>query len=1172
MTITLAGQSDPIGTGRIVAPAELAEGTYRVRALQRVGEAVSEWSPELTVTVLAPIRRFEPAFWTIDLPLSASASLITTGSTGLRLACTLRTAADVVGMRWESEDRWSARGLGYFTSPNYTACILDFDFALTGLPPISDNGGLVMTVTDADGTDYFVRLANYMTSGDGMTGHIRLDFSGVPVLGGFNVLDEDQRRVIPWSRIARLSIGVAAPGYTGVADPIEPLDVMVELSNIAVSGVNTHVQRRHWAVAPHALRMTDGYDDAYNLTPERVVDGIWRLGYRDWYVIYVGASHLHSLIWDDAAGRLLVDDSAPVSGPARAWFADLFARLVARGFNVIISQSYEILSDVCPDAWQQRDHAGAGARTGWSPPSTLIAPTHTDALGYLEAVALWLCGALAWAGGQVRYQVGEPWWWDGSFTAGGPCIYDATTTALYTSETGQPVPTPYIQSAGEPVGVHGPYLDWLSAKLGASTLHLRDAIKAAYDGAQCLVLVFTPQILTPSSPLLARLNFPVASWVYPAWDVLQLEDYDWITANEWDLHGLTLTAGTQALGYPVGAIHYFAGFNLLPETAGEIWPRITQAASEAFGWGIAEVWVWARPQVWRDGWVYPPGHLVPALGQSPEAGPDPVNWIFPSDLAATTTTWGDVVLSWAHNGNDPFARVYTVDILDTDGEAVARQIVVTAPTVTGARVSCDYPVELSVPDFGFPPTFLAWRLHVASSTVPTGIGGALAVSNAAVRVVIVIAGQSNALGHLTTLSGADGRKDLVSAAALRRDLATRLGLRDAEVMVVQAAWGSSAADKHADDDPVSGVNYWWDLDEDEPGPRMVEFLSIVQELGVDPSIVHVVWAQGENDVSAFDPLATPRFSSPTRYRSATEAIFAHMRAQIGADLPIWIQTLGRAYWGDLPDPPEPTGAYYKTARDIQVSIAAADLNTKIGTWTPGAENIAGYVPEVGNPGFIHYTSAVYHAAALELSEAIATGLDRIDAPPAWTLLDAPAGLQAVRSETSNDIIVTWDALPGATWRLRNLSVTTGEILGTVDVTAPAWVFSEAEQVAVYDQLAGFVNINVFRIDGLVQGPAAVLVTEIGGGGGSEPAPTGLTAHHDGPDLVVTWDDVEGASWNVLNRNVMDNSELSTTTVTDPSWTFTAAAQTAVYGFPTSNLYVEVTRVGGGMSAYLGTVP
>ncbi|MFG1466071.1 hypothetical protein V5F77_24700, partial [Xanthobacter sp. DSM 24535] len=178
---------------------------------------------------------------------------------------------------------------------------------------------------------------------------------------------------------------------------------------------------------------------------------------------------------------------------------------------------------------------------------------------------------------------------------------------------------------------------------------------------------------------------------------------------------------------------------------------------------------------------------------------------------------------------------------------------------------------------------------------------------------------------------------------------------------------------------------------------------------------------------------------------------------------------------------------------------------------------------------------------------------------------------ADRAPSSSDILVTWDAVAGATYHLRNISVTTGATLAIVDVTGGSWTFTEAAQTAAYGSLAGYAYVNVAQLAGAIQGPAAVLVQEIGAGGGL-PAPTGIAAHHDGSDLVVTWDDVEGASWSVLNRDITNNAVLSTVTVTDPVWTFTTAAMTAAYGFSTSGLYVEVTRVGGGMASFIGTVP
>jgi uncharacterized protein (TIGR02217 family) len=58
------------------------------------------------------------------------------------------------------------------------------------------------------------------------------------------------------------------------------------------------------------------------------------------------------------------------------------------------------------------------------------------------------------------------------------------------------------------------------------------------------------------------------------------------------------------LGYPVAAQHYFAGFVLEPGSAVALWPKIAAAADSAARRGAAEVFVWALPQVIRDGFVH----------------------------------------------------------------------------------------------------------------------------------------------------------------------------------------------------------------------------------------------------------------------------------------------------------------------------------------------------------------------------------------------------------------------------------------------------------------------------------------------------------------------------------------------------------------------------------------
>src|SRR3546814_4257410 len=86
-------------------------------------------------------------------------------------------------------------------------------------------------------------------------------------------------------------------------------------------------------------------------------------------------------------------------------------------------------SDVCSsdlhcwNDWKQRAENGDPALTGWEPPSALLSPAHSGAMGYLQAVGRAFAAMARDAGLVVKFQVGEPWWWimgDGRI-----CLYDA---------------------------------------------------------------------------------------------------------------------------------------------------------------------------------------------------------------------------------------------------------------------------------------------------------------------------------------------------------------------------------------------------------------------------------------------------------------------------------------------------------------------------------------------------------------------------------------------------------------------------------------------------------------------------------------------------------------------------------------------------------------------------
>lgn len=554
---------------------------------------------------MSVIRRFEPSYWQVDFNVASAASLVSASANELLLTVAFRTTNDLTGLKWMSVDTVDHPLCRYATDVDYSTTVLDFDFLSTNVRAPNAVSGPTLAVTHVDGTVQYVRISNYLSSGIPTNGHYRLDFA---IVGG----GWDGTEHIDWSSVDNLLLSVMHDSYdpTNPAAPIAETIGTIHITNVTVSGPALNLGTPE--LTPHRLRMTDGYDDSYFMTPTRLVAGMYQLGYRDWYTIYFGISHHHNVEWNTAEARFQVNPAvAAVNPPARAWFDSLFIELAASGFTkVVLSQSYEIVGYQMRDEWAQRDASGAFGETGWTPPSKLISPCNTDALNYLVAVMSYFVGRAQAADLTVHIQTGEPWWWDNSFSTRAPCFYDDTTVATYHTETGVDPPTPRITSIDAPLDdTQTGFLAWLNGKLGASTLYIRDQVKAAYPDVLAAILFFTPQIY--GTPVMTAVNLPTASWHEPAWDILQVEDYDWVTAGEWDLHASTWTTAFVTLGYQPAQVHFFAGFVLNAVDAAVQWPLISRAIVDGIDHGVAEVWVWARPQVFRDGYVYTTARPVP---------------------------------------------------------------------------------------------------------------------------------------------------------------------------------------------------------------------------------------------------------------------------------------------------------------------------------------------------------------------------------------------------------------------------------------------------------------------------------------------------------------------------------------------------------------------------------
>lgn len=542
-----------------------------------------------TVQAQGVLTRFDPRFWTVNFPRPMMASVVNTGPDALRVDCAFYRQDDLAGLIWDSVDRFDHALLAYETRRDYRDCRLSFRWRSAGCVPLDAVNGPVLTIEgrDAAGTPraWYVRLWNY-AQGSADDARVTIDFAAVE--GGFLLPDEADP---VWAGdIDRMFISIVPMGYTGAdAALATPGEAWVAVSELAVDGAGAVLTIGDIVLPEHGLSICSGYDDSYNLTPARLLRNAMQLGYRGDIVHYVGMSHYFRLV-PDGMGWLADASGGALNTPCVAWHADFAARARALGFGLIWSLSYELFAAHCPEAWQQRAADGAPARTGWTPPSALLSPAHGAAMAYLQAVARAFVALAQAAGLDVRFQIGEPWWW--VMADGQLCIHDAAARVALNDPAPQNV-------RGDPDAA---VLDAAGALLAASTSALGAAVRAVAPDAQLLLLAYLPTVLDRAAPALQRANLPIG-WASPAFDILQLEDYDWAAAGNATATARGIAMAQARLGYPAARQHYFAGFVLNPEDAAQ-WRGIADAADAARRRGVTATFIWALPQVMRDGFTY----------------------------------------------------------------------------------------------------------------------------------------------------------------------------------------------------------------------------------------------------------------------------------------------------------------------------------------------------------------------------------------------------------------------------------------------------------------------------------------------------------------------------------------------------------------------------------------
>jgi hypothetical protein len=420
-----------------------------------------------------------------------------------------------------------------------------------------------------------------------------------------------------------------------------------------------------------------------------------------------------------------------------------------------------------------------------------------------------------------------------------------------------------------------------------------------------------------------------------------------------------------------------------------------------------------------------------------------------SNVTAVANSYGDVRVAW--DVADPLdGDTYTVEVLDLSNNSVQW-------TTTTTNTYAYFDISDSIPLYGFAPTYL--KISVKSTKAAAVIfNNSIATDDSFIKEVIVFAGQDNVNAHFTELSGAN--KAAMSSTTARNAYATQRGLANAEVLPLNTASGSSAADKYADDKAGTGTpdNYWYDLDNTADGPCLTNFITKVTPYA--SKVKAIIWGQGENDAVSASSTVAGRYSNTTRYHDATIAIFDKMRTIVPASQAkiVW-QILGRSYLYGV----EVNGVDWQKYRNVQRTISTARDDVIIGSWVDGAERYSGYVYEEGIDGRIHYISSVYQTAATKLAKSAADGTDLTSTSPVWVDMAVPTGATAT-SQSNQDTILAWDAQGYSKHYFRNINVLTASVLTEQTLNTNSYTFTYADQVEQYGFAAGTTVFDVAYYD------------------------------------------------------------------------------------------------------------
>lgn len=646
------------------------------------------------------LRMFQPRLMTNDQNFEMLMSSVAESDTSIRVVGNFRYQADYGGLTWESEDKLSHPKFRRPTRNDYSGLTLEYDYRnVENCINLKDKLGMVMTVKYTDDTVEYVRLHNYDInrpledweegSGtkfpktrvpgttDGNSGHIVLDFDNLyagwapyelaqvteTIYEWVDVNDEERWATIhalgypfneglpshQWTKIDTTRIKSLMWGFTPKEYTTKNPKPLGEsrrfeylFDNWRVTSGDDFLCELPPMNDTHQFFLADDYDDNYNITPQWLLEQMYRLGFRRKINFYIGASHFYdktALVVngsfvdtpnDYCKHKYIMLLDRPFNDGFRQWYYNYLKYAKTLGFDHIV-QSISMENVDAPSDWYQRAWDGTPGSTLWTPTPYLLSFTNGGLQEFYKMYTRGLCELAVDLDIQPIIQFGEFWWWwIESRPDQPPCFYDESTKRLHKRELGYDIP---IFKTAKDVNYvdHMETLVWLRQQNGKLSHMIRDYLREEFPshGVKVTVLFFPPSVLDSDRvpPMMHIVNFPKEEWKRTSpgeqLSFFQIEDYDWVIAGEFNKVHKTLLFPGSYLGYPKWEVEYFAGFantyedylnwwqgTYMPEglTKEEylelVWSRINKSAVLGVS-NELDTYIWASAQIRRDGWEPP---------------------------------------------------------------------------------------------------------------------------------------------------------------------------------------------------------------------------------------------------------------------------------------------------------------------------------------------------------------------------------------------------------------------------------------------------------------------------------------------------------------------------------------------------------------------------------------